>query len=388
MPDGTLQMVNKQLEYVCESGEGLQFNLGYTFHTLREFFYDDKIKIHCEIINPSAFLIFPESFTARTRLGTEIINCLWEIRSFLSFPTFSSPFPVTHDSSHKLEIKGMSWEHNSLVSLPSVDEHLNIIISTVDENIEYSTHVEGKISLLNAEKGIALSIDSKHIFLSGGGKKNWNFVIPFSRKKIVETCNLHRTNEKLSLLCKFTFYISVNGSLEYTILPRLCQDMRKEVLRCGFESWYSAFPGPQSILCARSPVFKDMFDADLRKRKPEEVTIGLDADITNQFLLFLYSENLENLQWESAKRLLHAAYKFQVKSLKMECCSFLKSKFCLSNVCEALKIAYMYQDYELRRECEKFIFPNASEVFSSENGRYWFYRIHFFLRIQLKDISI
>ncbi|GBM29070.1 Protein roadkill [Araneus ventricosus] len=417
MPDDTLQMVDKQMKCVCESGERVQFNLGYSFHTLRELFYGDKIKILCEIVNPSTLVILPEQFTARTRLGTEIINCLWKIQSFLSFAAFNSPFPLTHDASHRLEIKGISWERNALLSLPSADECLNIKIGTVDENIESSAHVEGEISLLNAEKEIVLSIDSKHIFLSGSDKKSWNFVIPFSRKDIVEACDVHRTNEELSLLCKFTFYTTVNESLEYTILPRSCRNMASKSAARNPESNFSAvlvkgfrnlnvdgdkrdhveeeklpknlieditdlyrrenycdvvlkagtqsFPSHKTILCARSPVFKDMFDEDLRKRKSEEVFIDLDADTMRQFLLFLYSENLDNLQWESAKKLLHAANKFQVESLQTKCCSFLKSQFCLSNVCEALSIAYMYQDYDLRRECEKFIFPNASEVFSS-----------------------
>ncbi|KAF8771046.1 Speckle-type POZ protein like [Argiope bruennichi] len=414
---GKQHRIDKQKKYIFESGEGIKFNLDHSFYTLKESFYDEQLRIHCEIVNPSALVVFPEHFTASTRLGKDIVNCLWKIQAFLSFPTFISTFPSIPNSSHRLEIKGISWERNLFASLPMDDEQLHIKIGTVDDDITSSAHVEGEISLLNGEKEIVLSVESKHIFLAGDENKIWKFVVPFSKKNIIEVCEVHKTNGELSLLCKFTFYKTVDESLEYTILPRSCQNLvsrRAEqnptsnvsaLLVNAFEKFNvnedryhvkeekmskdliediknlyfknnccdvllkagtQFFPSHKTILCARSPVFKNMFEKDMEKLKKEEVRIELEAETMDQFLIFLYSDNLDNLQWESAKKLLHAANKFQVESLKIECCLFLKSQFCLSNICDALSFASVYQDYELKKECEEFIFQNASKVFSSK----------------------
>ncbi|KAF8771049.1 speckle-type POZ protein B-like [Argiope bruennichi] len=91
----------------------------------------------------------------------------------------------------------------------------------------------------------------------------------------------------------------------------------------------------------------------------------MDADTLNRFLLFLYSDTLEDLQWDRAERLLYAANKYQVESLKKECSSFLMSHLTVSNVCEALVLAELYLEDQLKTECEAFVFENALEIFSS-----------------------
>ncbi|GIY29284.1 hypothetical protein CEXT_600221 [Caerostris extrusa] len=55
----------------------------------------------------------------------------------------------------------------------------------------------------------------------------------------------------------------------------------------------------------------------------------------------------DDLQWDEAIQLLHAAKKHQVPSLEVECCTFMKSHLSISNVCEAFDEPFKCQNTEL-----------------------------------------
>ncbi|CAL1291030.1 unnamed protein product [Larinioides sclopetarius] len=131
------------------------------------------------------------------------------------------------------------------------------------------------------------------------------------------------------------------------------------------------FPVHKCILCLKSPVFKTMFQTDMRETANKKVDIDdLDRDTLCRFLLFLYTEKLENQNWEVATKMYYAADKYQVTSLKSECSSFLKSHLSMSNVCEALSLADLHQDENLKSACSDFILnQNAAKMFSSEKWK-------------------
>ncbi|CAL1291026.1 unnamed protein product [Larinioides sclopetarius] len=169
-------------------------------------------------------------------------------------------------------------------------------------------------------------------------------------------------SEELSL-CKEkedsndTQHVSVNLDANSNTPQTLREDLKKFYMQkkhCDIilQVENKSFPAHRSILCSRSSVFSSMFDLDMKETTTKNIDIvDMDADTLGQFLLFLYSETPDDLQWNRATRLLNASHKFQVESLKKECSSFLMSYLSLPNVCEALVLADLYQDQQLRTKC-------------------------------------
>ncbi|GFT97328.1 TD and POZ domain-containing protein 1 [Nephila pilipes] len=120
------------------------------------------------------------------------------------------------------------------------------------------------------------------------------------------------------------------------------------------------FTAHQFILSARSPLFRAMFSRE-KTRKFVDLE-NLDAETVQRMLLFLYSDILENLNWQSACRLYFAADRYQIPSLKHECSSFLKQNLLPSNGCDILILADRHKDHELKITAQKYIETNKKEV--------------------------
>ncbi|GBM66607.1 Speckle-type POZ protein [Araneus ventricosus] len=130
------------------------------------------------------------------------------------------------------------------------------------------------------------------------------------------------------------------------------------------------FPAHKTILSARSPVFEAMFTSNMKEKIEECVRIDdLDAETVKRMLLFLYSDSLEELKWEDAKKLYFAADKYQVLSLRHRCAVILKKSIDLSNCCELLLLADMHQDEDLKAAVQNYIEKHDKEVFLSDRWR-------------------
>ncbi|GIX78202.1 uncharacterized protein CDAR_509001 [Caerostris darwini] len=80
------------------------------------------------------------------------------------------------------------------------------------------------------------------------------------------------------------------------------------VLRTGEEF----FPIHRNIVSARSPVFRRMFDKEMKENELIDVP-DLDADTLRNLLLFLYTETVKDLQWQNASQLFKAAHLYQIR---------------------------------------------------------------------------
>ncbi|GBN07959.1 Protein roadkill [Araneus ventricosus] len=127
-----------------------------------------------------------------------------------------------------------------------------------------------------------------------------------------------------------------------------------------------SFPAHKIVLCARSPVFKAMMSNDMREKNTDCIKIDdLDDDTTHQLLLFLYSDCLENLQWESAMKLYYAGDKYAIEKMKVLCSAFLRNNLSVSTASELLLLADTHNDYNLKKVVENFILKHEEEVFGS-----------------------
>ncbi|GFR29112.1 TD and POZ domain-containing protein 3 [Trichonephila clavata] len=102
------------------------------------------------------------------------------------------------------------------------------------------------------------------------------------------------------------------------------------------------FHAHKNILSARSPVFRAMFSNDMKEKIEECVPVpDLEADTVHRMLLYMYTNALKGLHWESATKLYAAADKYQIVALKNKCSSFLICSLCPSNLCEILMLSDM-----------------------------------------------
>ncbi|GIY24266.1 protein roadkill [Caerostris extrusa] len=371
-----------------------------------------------------------EGFSAISHLGVESVSCLWKIKSFSKSPTFISSYPLLPDTSHKLKMQGISWKLGSVQSIAKTT-YLNIQIIQDSVSINSSVHVAGRISIIGKGNKEIITSESRHVFCANGENKTWNFPIPISQDSKVLKRMLFLGSDELSLQCEFYFSVLVNESMEYRMLPaeyqNICHDANDEtLLRVRFpsieidkssEEAYGSemftidkpetshegcidslvedlknlyikknycdvvlradgmsFPTHKRILCSRSPIFRAHVQRQFEragKKKKSTLLVCIRSPL-NKFLLFLYSAKLEDLQWDEAIQLLYAAKKYQVPSLQVECCTFMKSHLSISNVCEAFDEAFKYQSTELKTACEEFTIKNAVKVFASKEWKEFF----------------
>ncbi|CAL1281801.1 unnamed protein product [Larinioides sclopetarius] len=128
-----------------------------------------------------------------------------------------------------------------------------------------------------------------------------------------------------------------------------------------------SFPDHKTVLCARSSVFRAMLTDDMKEKNTACIKVeDLENETVQHLLLFLYSDSLEELQWESAIQLYYAADKYAIEKLKVLCSSFLIDNLNTSTASEFLLLADTHNDTQLKKIAEDFILKNEEEVFGSE----------------------
>ncbi|CAL1294972.1 unnamed protein product [Larinioides sclopetarius] len=132
----------------------------------------------------------------------------------------------------------------------------------------------------------------------------------------------------------------------------------------------NTFPVHTLILSARSPVFKAMFSNDMKEKTNGCVDVSdLQDETVRRFLLYLYTDQLEDLTWDAALQLFKAADKYAVISLRDKCSNFLKSSLNLENACEALLLSDLHQEKDLKESTQNFILKNAKVIFKSKEWK-------------------
>ncbi|GFQ98262.1 tdpoz3 [Trichonephila clavata] len=110
-----------------------------------------------------------------------------------------------------------------------------------------------------------------------------------------------------------------------------------------------------------------MFTTGMLEKIQERVDVpDVEDDTLSRMLRYVYSNKLEVLKWESYLKLYSAADKYEILTLKRKCSSFLKRNLNPSNVCDALVLADMHLDDDLKKAVQDYIFKNEKNVFSSE----------------------
>ncbi|CAL1291024.1 unnamed protein product [Larinioides sclopetarius] len=416
IPGHSDEDLGKKEQVSLRKNQKISFTTNNLDSKISELFSDNMLTICCHIFMPSVKPVISENCVAQTRVGVERICCPWRIENFsTNDPVVVSLYSSMSNSAHNLESKGIKWLENGFLSIEIYRKQ-----TEEDEILQ----VIGKISLLDVEGRTKFSTEDKFCFCPNADV--WHFRISANKSVLRRECQLHLSDDKLVMLCDFTFFTAVTSEIiGYFWLPPVFQSVvekekAKEKLASKAENWYDfakcrvdlapkreaqcqensalrtgilkndfknlykqkiycdiilnaankSIPCHRVILCSRSPVFKAMFDNQMKEAIKREIDIpDLDGDTLHRLLLYLYSEELEDMNWTIAKKLLYAANKYEIGFLMRECSHFLKSHLSTSNVCEALEFADMHEDHSLKTSCQDLVFKHATEIFASKDWK-------------------
>ncbi|GFY61333.1 TD and POZ domain-containing protein 3 [Trichonephila inaurata madagascariensis] len=226
-------------------------------------------------------------------------------------------------------------------------------------------------------------------------KEGTKFVLFPAKSKLLEERQIYLPNDVLSLHCECAFSMGIafegiekiNRGITSTSLRNRVVESRQvdtsNALRYDLESMYNqklfsdvklrtkseSFEAHKGILSARSPVFRAMLTTAKEKRKECDILTDLDAGIMRRMLLYLYTDTLEDLKWESAFKLYVAADKYQILPLKDSCSTFLVSNLTKHNVCKVLVLADMNQDKDLKKIAQDYILKHDQAIFASNEWK-------------------
>ncbi|CAL1291027.1 unnamed protein product [Larinioides sclopetarius] len=397
-------------EKKAEFQSGSSQSVYWIYHSAK-ILYEGDLTVHCDMQKSEKMTLPYVCCSARTFIGKEQRYGVWKIRNFRKLlPGDKKKFILYSTSKNAPQI-------NILGCLSKNTKSFDIEVQVI-HNKPIFTFL--KISLLTANGNLKWPTLEKFFFDNLTSSQTYRFPLVLKHRYLNNKSTLLHPNGTLTLVCE----LSVSNGMQYSevsdssyAIESFCKIMHREIsknvtevfpketgqkdavktrqisknpiennttpqtLKQDLMNFYTqkkhcditllveneSFPAHRSILCSRSPVFSSMFDHEMKETVNKKVEIvDMDAETLDQFLLFLYSETLENLEWKRATKLLYAANKYQVESLKKKCSSFLMSHVSSPNVCEALVLSDLYQDEQLRTKCQDFIFDNAAEIFSSK----------------------
>ncbi|XP_058803666.1 speckle-type POZ protein-like [Phymastichus coffea] len=118
----------------------------------------------------------------------------------------------------------------------------------------------------------------------------------------------------------------------------------------------------KDILSCRSPVFKAMFEHEMKENAQNSVkVIDIDYEVLREMFRFIYSGKVQNIE-KIASNLLIAADKYQLIELKALCENTLYVSVTVDKVVEYLKLTEMCDTIHLQKLLIKFIATHYRDV--------------------------
>ncbi|GIX92484.1 protein roadkill [Caerostris extrusa] len=211
-----------------------------------------------------------------------------------------------------------------------------------------------------------------------------------TKSRLMEEGNTYLPGDVLSLLCECMFYTGVvqeeietcrrddvhlqsagAGESPHASARGVTDDARfsseDEVPSdVRLKSKTGSFLAHKLILGAHSPVFEAMFATE----ESESVDLhDLEHDTVRRMLQYVYTGDVEELDWEDARRLYSAADTYEVLPLKDRCSSHLKADLRPANACEALVLSDLHQDADMKRAALDFVLEHFQDVMQSDGWK-------------------
>ena len=134
------------------------------------------------------------------------------------------------------------------------------------------------------------------------------------------------------------------------------------------------FDAHQLILSARSPVFRAMFQAEMREKTSSQVVIrDLKAKLIPEMLKYFYTGscciNDKKPDIEMVSGLLEAADKYQIDVLKEMCETVLSGILILDNALQLYSLGDMHSAQHLKKNALNMIVTNARRIIGTQEWK-------------------
>ncbi|GFW75339.1 TD and POZ domain-containing protein 1 [Trichonephila clavipes] len=343
----------------------------------------DILTVRCRLRrNRKKITSFVEQF-ARTVIRVDQKSVDWNISQFSNMELD--------------EKKSISITLTSVEDLMSLDLFLSAgecsektILVSISSSLKSIKFVTVKVNLKDTEGNMVVCGEKK--FYRGNEEDFKIIPLIFGENKLLRKKDLYLKDDQLSLccVCAFTTGIvhegirrTISGNFDSRdentkILPDIVTEGENTgSIKDDVKSLYNdlalsdmtlrtktkSYPAHSAMLCARSPVFKAMFKRNKKRRIRRKLDIfDLNDDTVQRMLLYMYTDTVENLQWESAFSLYKAADKYNIMSLRNQCVSFIERHLTPINVCEALLLANTHQDEDFKSILQNYIVNNQRKV--------------------------
>ncbi|GFS80042.1 TD and POZ domain-containing protein 1 [Nephila pilipes] len=338
---------------------------------------DDTVKTRCRLWSTEVKKVTPVTFFARTVLSVHKINFLWDIERFSSLkPGDENTFDVTFESD-------LETDKISLYLKVNEDDDITIYVQPISLNVTF-IKFHTFVTDMNATK-----IDCrKYETLLSEINDDVLCVLPFSKKYLMDYNDIYLKNDVLSLYCECSWSkgyeidkieridLGTKPSKSVAVVEQSDNIVDLKDFKClyikgihsdlNLRTASETFSVHKAILSARSPVFRKMFMKDIEESTRQCVDIPhLEDETVRRMLLFMYTNTLKDLQWESASKLYIAAVKYEMVSLKSKCSGFLLNNLSLRNLCDILALAESHADSNLKEAAQDYALKHE-EVFRSK----------------------
>ncbi|XP_035218094.1 speckle-type POZ protein B-like [Stegodyphus dumicola] len=122
-------------------------------------------------------------------------------------------------------------------------------------------------------------------------------------------------------------------------------------------------PAHKLILFARSPEFARMFTESTENRI---IMSDVNQSVAEQLVLFIYTGQINELSYFTARDLYAAADKYAILELKAFCRQAIISLLSISTAIEALILADTHNDVEMKMDIMSYIFFNLKAIIVTE----------------------
>lgn len=130
------------------------------------------------------------------------------------------------------------------------------------------------------------------------------------------------------------------------------------------------FPCHKLVLCARSAVFKTMFENEMLEKETNVVNIeDIESEILGMFVSYLYSDKLDSKDFNAVVKLYEVADKYDVKLLLKDCSDVMTSRLSIENVSELLDVADKHNHEDLKEELVSYFCRNSVEIIKTRSWR-------------------
>ncbi|KAF8777721.1 TD and POZ domain-containing protein 5 [Argiope bruennichi] len=387
-------LISKEMEFTFKKnfGNGISNLIRMDDVLLRRKveFLQDTLSVRCKIWIGEGITEHVTEIRARTRIEIEQFSFLHVIENFSALKSNQmKTVQIKHPSKKKCAVS------NSVYVTDASCCERKIIVKTMPHSLKQIL-CKYKLSLLNAS-GVFVKCGEADNRCDPDRQNIDSLPLTLTQEAIMSNKSEYLPDDRLSVFCECVFSTGEEYKMHektlYEIPTVLLNQLNDDDQNSDEEdsSDYTtalddliavynnqfltdvelktktkSFFAHKIMLCARSSVFKVMMSNDMKEKNTGCIQIDdLDNDTVQQLLLFLYSDHLENLHWESATKLYYAADKYEIKKLKVICSDFLEDNLSTSTAAELLVLANAHNDFNLKKVAEDFILEHEQEVFGS-----------------------